>query len=107
MKCAINVSFANRQVILDRIREVFSRVFHLSAEELGLRMVYDVAHNTAKLEQYHVNVQRRELLVHRKGATRAFAPGIERILGRYREIGQPVIIGGSMEFMCVRLFILD
>lgn len=97
MKCAINVSFANRQVILHQIRKVFSQVFQKSPEQLGLHMVYDVAHNTAKLERHRINGQERELLVHRKGATRAFAPGMEGVPARYREIGQPVLIGGSME----------
>jgi tRNA-splicing ligase RtcB len=60
-------------------------------------MVYDVAHNTAKLETHTVDGRRRELLVHRKGATRAFGPGMEGVPERYRETGQPVIIGGSME----------
>ena len=97
MKCGLNMSFANRQVILHRIREVFSSVFGRSAEDLGLRMVYDVAHNTAKLEQHQVGGHERTLLVHRKGATRAFAPGMSSVPERYRDIGQPVIIGGSME----------
>ncbi|MDB6017560.1 MAG: hypothetical protein JWR19_2049, partial [Pedosphaera sp.] len=97
MKCGINMSFVNRQVILHRIREVFSTIFGRSAEDLGLRMVYDVAHNTAKLERHRVDGQERMLLVHRKGATRAFAPGMAGVPERYRDIGQPVIIGGSME----------
>ncbi|GIX48019.1 MAG: RNA-splicing ligase RtcB [Candidatus Tectimicrobiota bacterium] len=97
MKCGINMSFANRQVILHRIREVFSSVFGRSAEDLGMHMVYDVAHNTAKLERHVVDGQERTLLVHRKGATRAFGPGLEGLPARYRELGQPVIIGGSME----------
>ncbi len=97
MKCGINMSFANRQVILHRIREVFSQIFGRSAEELGMRMIYDVAHNTAKLERHEVDGEMRSLLVHRKGATRAFAPGMEGLPERYRETGQPVIIGGSME----------
>jgi len=97
MKCGLNMSFANRQVILHRIREVFSEVFGRSAEDLGMRMTYDVAHNTAKLEKHAVDGKERKLLVHRKGATRAFGPGHEEVVARYREIGQPVIIGGSME----------
>lgn len=97
MKCAINMSFANRQVILHQIREVLSKVFHKTPEELGIRQVYDVAHNTAKLERHWIDHQWRELLVHRKGSTRAFAPGQEGLPEAYREIGQPVIIGGSME----------
>jgi tRNA-splicing ligase RtcB (3'-phosphate/5'-hydroxy nucleic acid ligase) len=97
MKCGINMSFANRQVILHRIREVFSSVFGRSAEELGMHMVYDVAHNTAKLERHVVDGQPRTLLVHRKGATRAFGPGMEGIPACFQDIGQPIIIGGSME----------
>jgi tRNA-splicing ligase RtcB len=97
MKCGINMSFANRQVILHRIREVFSSVFGRSAEQLGMSMVYDVAHNTAKLERHVVDGKPRTLLVHRKGATRAFGPGMEGIPDAFREAGQPVILGGSME----------
>lgn len=97
MKCGINMSFANRQVILHRIREVFSSIFKRSAEDLGMHMVYDVAHNTAKLERHIVDGQERSLLVHRKGATRAFAPGMADVPERYQETGQPIIIGGSME----------
>ncbi len=97
MKCGINMSFANRQVILHRIREVFSEIFGRSAEDLGMHMVYDVSHNTAKLERHAVDGEERRLLVHRKGATRAFGPGMEGVPERYRETGQPVILGGSME----------
>jgi tRNA-splicing ligase RtcB len=97
MKCGLNMSFANRQVILHRIREVFSQMFGRSAEDLGMHMVYDVAHNTAKLERHAVDGSVRTLLVHRKGATRAFAPGMEGLPERYRPTGQPVILGGSME----------
>jgi tRNA-splicing ligase RtcB len=97
MCCAANMSFANRQVILHRIREVFSRIFHRGPERLGIRTVYDVAHNTAKLEQHEVGGSRRTLLTHRKGATRAFPPGHPELPEEYRETGQPVIIGGSME----------
>jgi tRNA-splicing ligase RtcB len=97
MKCAINMSFANRQVILHRIREVFSDVFGKDPKDLGMHQVYDVAHNTAKLERHRVEDEERELLVHRKGATRAFGPGMEGLPEVYRSTGQPVIIGGSME----------
>ena len=97
MKCGINMSFANRQVILHRIREVFSDVFGRSPEKMGMQMVYDVAHNTAKLERHSVDGQSKTLLVHRKGATRAFAPHMEDLPEPYKEVGQPVIIGGSME----------
>jgi tRNA-splicing ligase RtcB len=97
MKCAINMSFANRQVILHRVREVFADIFHRDPADMGLSQVYDVAHNTAKLEKHLVHGEVRELLVHRKGATRAFGPGREELPERYRQTGQPVIIGGSME----------
>ena len=97
MKCGLNMSFANRQVILHRIREVFSEIFGRSAEDLAMQMVYDVAHNTAKLEKHTIDGREKKLLVHRKGATRAFGPGHEEVAARYRDIGQPVIIGGSME----------
>ena len=97
MKGGINMSFANRQMILHRIREVFSRMFGRPADRLGLNMVYDVCHNTAKLERHTVGGRERNLLVHRKGATRAFGPGMQGLPECYRSIGQPVIIGGSME----------
>lgn len=97
MKCAVNMAFANRQVILHRIREVFSHHFQKSPSELGMDQVYDVAHNIAKLETHRVDGRERPLLVHRKGATRAFAPGMAGIPEAYQATGQPVIIGGSME----------
>lgn len=97
MKCAANMSFANRQVIVHRIREVFSDVFKETPEELGLHQVYDVTHNIAKLEQHQIGGKARSLLVHRKGATRAFGPGFKELPDIYRNTGQPVLIGGSME----------
>jgi tRNA-splicing ligase RtcB len=97
MKCAVNMAYANRQVILHRIREVFSDVFHRPPEDLGMEQIYDVAHNTAKLERHSIGGKNREVLVHRKGATRALGPGSPDLPSRYRESGQPVIIGGSME----------
>ena len=97
MQCAANMSFANRQVILHRIREVFSTVFGRDPADLGLHMIYDVAHNTAKLETHLVGGEPRQLLVHRKGATRAFGPGLPGLPPDYERTGQPVIIGGSME----------
>ncbi len=97
MCCAANMSFANRQVILHRIREVFSEIFRRAPEQLGIRTVYDVAHNTAKLEEHRIGGSRRTLLVHRKGATRAFPPGHPELPEEYRKTGQPVIVGGSME----------
>jgi tRNA-splicing ligase RtcB len=97
MTAAANTAFANRQVITHRIREVFSRLFGRDARALGLDVVYDVCHNTAKLERHVVDGRELELIVHRKGATRAFGPGQPDVPADYREIGQPVIIGGSME----------
>ena len=97
MNCAINMSFVNRQVILHRIREVFSEIFGKDPMELGLHQIYDVTHNTAKVERHRIDGKKRKLLVHRKGATRAFAAGMGGIPSEYRKVGQPVIIGGSME----------
>jgi tRNA-splicing ligase RtcB (3'-phosphate/5'-hydroxy nucleic acid ligase) len=97
MKAGINMSFANRQVILHRIREAFSKIFGKSAEDLGMHQVYDVAHNTAKIERHTIDGKDKKLIVHRKGATRAFGPNREEVIGKYRELGQPIIIGGSME----------
>jgi tRNA-splicing ligase RtcB len=97
MKCAINMAYANRQVIMHRIREVFADVFQKDPADLGLKQVYDVCHNTAKLEVHTIDGRPREVLVHRKGATRAFVPGMADLPPPYRRVGQPVIIGGSME----------
>ena len=93
MNCAANTAFANRQVITHQIREAFETVFGQSAETLGMELVYDVAHNIAKVERYPEG----DLLVHRKGATRAFGPGSEELPEPFRQTGQPVICGGSME----------
>ena len=97
MTAAANTAFANRQVMTHRVREVFERVFGRSAADLGLHVVYDACHNTAKLERHPVDGELVELVVHRKGATRSFGPGAEDLPAPYREVGQPVIIGGSME----------
>ena len=88
-----NAAFANRQVITHQIREAFAAVFGRSGEELGMELVYDVAHNIAKVERYPEG----ELVVHRKGATRALGPGSQDLPACYRSVGQPVICGGSME----------
>ena len=97
MACAANMAFVNRQVIMHRVREVFSKMFKKSAEELGMHLVYDVAHNIAKIEEHQLDGKRKKVLVHRKGSTRSFGPGHEALQERYRSTGQPVIIGGSME----------
>jgi tRNA-splicing ligase RtcB len=98
MACAVNMAYANRQLILYRIRRVFAEVFGRSPESLGMRQVYDVCHNTAKLETHPApGGGTRRLLVHRKDATRALPPGAADVPDTYRDLGQPVIIGGSME----------
>jgi len=97
MVCAANMAFANRQVIVQRIREAFKQVFHKDPEALDMHIIYDVCHNIAKVERHKVDGGSRDLLVHRKGATRSFGPGHHDIPPAYRSLGQPVIIGGSME----------
>lgn len=97
MACAVNFSFANRQTILQRLRDVFSDVFKQDAESLGMKQVFDIAHNRATLEKHEVDGEMKELLVHRKGATASYYPGRKEIPKLYREDGSPVIIGGSME----------
>jgi tRNA-splicing ligase RtcB len=90
MRCAVNLSYANRQLIMHRVREAFAEVFHRDPRDLGMSMVYDVSHNTAQLEQHEVDGRQATLLVHRKGATRSLGLG-------YRAFGQPVFLGGSMQ----------
>jgi tRNA-splicing ligase RtcB len=93
MNCAANSAFANRQVITHQIREAFAAVFGMPAESLGMQVIYDVAHNIAKVEPYAEG----DLVVHRKGSTRAYGPGRAELPKLYRHTGQPVICGGSME----------
>lgn len=97
MAAAANFAWTNRQIIMHWVREAFKRVFG-SIEKIGLEIVYDVAHNIAKLETHEVDDKgtMRKVWVHRKGATRAFPPGHPEIPAKYREIGQPVLIPGSM-----------
>ncbi|MBW3582909.1 MAG: RtcB family protein [Euryarchaeota archaeon] len=96
MHAAINFAFANRQMITHWTRNAFSKVLGRDAEEMGMRLVYDVAHNIVKRETHMVDGKKRDLYVHRKGATRAFGPGREEVPETYRDIGQPTIIPGSM-----------
>jgi len=96
MSCAANYAWCNRQCIAHWVRESFCRVFAKSAEEIGIRQVYDVAHNIAKLEEHLVEGRRLKVCVHRKGATRAFPPNHQDVPERYRSIGQPVLIPGDM-----------
>ena len=97
MAAAANSAFVNRQVILHRIREVFSKVFKQTPEDMGMELIYDVAHNIAKEEVYKVDGKKRKVLVHRKGATRSFGPNNPELVKEYQKTGQPVILGGSME----------
>jgi tRNA-splicing ligase RtcB len=97
MGCAANAAFVNRQIILHRIREVFGKVFNTPADDLGMHLVYDVAHNIAKVEEHKVDGRTKKLVVHRKGATRCFGPSRKELAPFFRDIGQPVIVGGSME----------
>jgi tRNA-splicing ligase RtcB (3'-phosphate/5'-hydroxy nucleic acid ligase) len=96
MGCAVNFAFANRQIIMHNVRKSFEEVFGKSADEMGMELLYDVAHNIAKLEEHVVDGKKVKVYVHRKGATRAFARGREEVPKEYRGIGQPVIIPGSM-----------
>jgi tRNA-splicing ligase RtcB len=96
MRAAANFAFANRQCLAHFAREAFERALRISPRELGWRLVYDVAHNVAKEEQHEVDGRPRRLLVHRKGATRAFPPGHPELPEAYRQVGQPVLIPGDM-----------
>ena len=96
MKAGANFAWTNRQLIAHWIRESFQTVFGQSAEKLGLRQIYDIAHNIAKLEQHDTPRGRRDLYVHRKGATSAFGPGHPAVPEPYRAVGQPVLIPGDM-----------
>jgi tRNA-splicing ligase RtcB len=93
MRAAVNFAFANRQVIAHKVRAAFREVL---GEGARLRQVYDVCHNIAKLERHLVDGREREVLVHRKGATRAFPPGHPLTPALYREVGQPVLVPGDM-----------
>jgi len=96
MRAAANYAWANRQCMTHWAREVFQKVFKKSSRDLGLSLVYDVAHNIAKLEDHEVDGKKMQVVVHRKGATRAFPPGHPELPERYRTIGQPVLVPGDM-----------
>jgi len=96
MKAAANYAWSNRQFIMHWAREVFRSVFNVSPEELGMMLIYDVAHNIAKIEEHIVNGEKRKLVIHRKGATRAFPPGHPELPEIYKTLGQPVLIPGDM-----------
>lgn len=96
MACGANFAWANRQLLMHGVRQAFSSVFGRKARTKNMPMVYDVCHNIAKMEEYEVDGQLRQVCVHRKGATRAFPPGHPEIPEQYRAIGQPVLIPGDM-----------
>ncbi len=93
MSCASNYAFNNRQMIMHWTRDVFKKIMGTSE---GMDLIYDVCHNIAKFEKHKIDNEKREVCIHRKGATRSFGPGREEIPEVYRQIGQPVIIPGSM-----------
>lgn len=92
MRAAMNCALANRQVLTHLTRQAFAGVL----PEARLTLLYDVSHNTCKVEEHTVGGQKKRLYVHRKGATRAFGPGHPELPEAFRAIGQPVLIGGSM-----------
>jgi tRNA-splicing ligase RtcB len=96
MAAAANFAWVNRQMITHWVRQAFEKVFKTDAEKLDMHVIYDVAHNIVKLEEHDVDGVRRKVYIHRKGATRAFPPGSPYIPEEYRNIGQPVLIPGSM-----------
>ena len=104
MRAAANFAWANRQVMMALIERALVRVLGGNRQSLGFRLVYDVAHNIAKVEEHQVEGKRRRLLVHRKGATRAFPAGHGEVPARYAAVGQPVLIPGDMgrfSYVCV------
>jgi tRNA-splicing ligase RtcB len=96
LNAASNFAWANRHLLMDDIVGIFEDTFRSSAEQLGIRLVYDQAHNIAKFEDHVIEGKTQKVLVHRKGATRAFPPRHKDIPKEYRTIGQPVLIPGSM-----------
>jgi tRNA-splicing ligase RtcB len=96
MACAVNYAFCNRQAIMHWVRQSFQQVYNQDSEKFGLKLVYDVAHNIAKVENHKVNGTNKKVWVHRKGATRAFPPNHPDVPSDYRNKGQPVLIPGSM-----------
>ena len=96
MRCAANYAWANRQCLMHLTRLVFEKIFRMGPKDLGMDLIYDVAHNIAKIEKHVVDGKEKTLCVHRKGATRAFPPEHPELPARYKKIGQPVIIPGDM-----------
>jgi tRNA-splicing ligase RtcB len=96
MRCAANYAWANRQCIMHWTRDTFERVFKAAPKDLGMVLIYDVAHNIGKIEEHLIEGKKRTLCIHRKGATRAFPPGHPDVPHDYNGVGQPVIIPGTM-----------
>ena len=97
MYSALNFAWCNRQLITHWTRKTFEKLFGMSEQDLDMKLVYDVSHNIAKVERYDIDGEgTRDLMIHRKGATRAFPAGMAQVSERYRAVGQPVIIPGSM-----------
>ena len=96
MACGANYAWANRQMIMHWVRQSFEKVFSRSAEDMEMELVYDVAHNIAKVEDHEYDGRRRKVYVHRKGATRAFPADHPDVPMKYRSVGQPVLIPGDM-----------
>jgi tRNA-splicing ligase RtcB len=96
MTCAANYAFANRQVLVHHARRSFEQVLAGKVKDFDLHQVYDIAHNMGKIEEHVVNGQKMKVCVHRKGATRAFGPGFAGLPEKYRAMGQPVLVPGSM-----------
>ena len=94
INCGINCAFANRQVITHLTRKTFAKVFNIKEKEI--KTFYEIGHNTCKIEKHLINGKQKEVLVHRKGSTRAFGPGRKEVPKKYRKIGQPVLVGGTM-----------
>jgi len=96
MFAALNFAWSNRQMITHWTRKSFQRVFKQSESDLGMDLVYDVSHNIAKIEKHKINGEQKSVVVHRKGATRAFPANKDEVPKKYRDLGQPVFIPGSM-----------
>ena len=96
MRCAANYAFANRQLLTHHARIAFEGVLAGLVKDWGLYHVYDIAHNMGKIETHQIDGERIKVCVHRKGATRAFGPGLPQVPAEYRRIGQPVLVPGSM-----------
>jgi len=96
MAAAANFAWCNRQMIVHWVRESFEQVFGRSSEDMGLDIVYDVAHNIAKIEEHEIDGERQKVYIHRKGATRAFPKNHPDVPKQYQSVGQPVIIPGDM-----------